>query len=438
MARIAYLSPMPPARTGIATYSAQVVASLKETGFRKRHRVQALWPLDPRVDQTVASADLAVYHVGNNAEFHGEIYRLAIRHPGLVVLHDLAIDDLVRWFRDTGDPLGSRAAAEAEAARLNLYDTRPDVGGPLETPWCAHLLRRARGVIVHSAFGAEYVRATGSRTPVFVVPHPVIAPPRAARRAAKRARHLREGMGQPFLVGVLGDMGGAKGIEAILEAVAGIEGDVRVAIVGRTIPGYDVGAAIESSRMSGRVTVAADVSERDFYTWLHASDVVVNLRHPHRGEVSGTLIRAMAAGRPVIVQAVGTYLDHPDDAVVRIPAGDPDPYALGEALARLRDDAALREAVGTRAREESERLQAEQTTAHGYEGAIEATMRLLGDPVRWATARWAASLAPAVSSTRDVDLALPHLERLRELAEVPTGVAWAGSSGRYGGSPQRR
>ncbi|MGH2710368.1 MAG: glycosyltransferase [Actinomycetota bacterium] len=430
MARVAYLSPMPPAPTGIASYSAQVVASLKEIDFHKRNRLDVMWPLDPRVDESVASADLAVYHVGNNAEFHGEIYRLAIRHPGLVVLHDLAIDDLVRWFRDTGDPLGTRAAAEAERARLYLYESRPDIQGPLETPWCAHLLRRARGVVVHSEFGRTYMEGTGSRTPVFVVPHPVIAPPRAARKAEKRARELRQGLEGKLLVGVLGDIGASKGIDAVLDAVSSMD-DAHVAIVGRRIPGYDVDAAIRDSRMEDRVTVAPDVGERDFYAWLHASDVVVNLRHPHRGEVSGTLVRAMAAGKPVIVQAVGTYLDYPDDAVVRIPAGEPDALALGEALSRLSEPSS-RDAVGGRAREEADKLRAERTTARGYEHAIESTLQLLGDPMRWAIARWATALAPSGPSDGGVDLALPHLERLRELAEVETGVSWAGSPGRYG------
>jgi glycosyltransferase involved in cell wall biosynthesis len=434
MARIAYLSPMPPARTGIATYSAQVLASLKEIGFRKRHRIEVLWPLDPRVDETVASADLAVYHVGNNAEFHGEIYRMAVRHPGLLMLHDLAIDDLVRWFRDTGDPLGMRAVAEAEPARLRLYETRPDIQGPLETPWCAHLVRRSRGVMVHSSYGAEYIEAIGSRTPVHVVPHPVIAPPRAARRAPKRAREIREGLGEAFVVGVLGDMGASKGIDAVLDAVSHLEGDARVAIVGRRIPGYDVEAVVAESRVADRVTVLGDASERDFYAWLHAVDVVVNLRHPHRGEVSGTLVRAMAAGKPTIVQSVGSYLDEPEDAVIHIPAGEPDALELADALSRLRADPELRARIGERAREETERLQTEQLTATRYEQAIEATLELLGDPVRWATERWAAALASAEPTSEDVTLALPHLERLHQLAEVPTGVEWAGSPGRFGSS----
>ena len=432
MARIAYLSPMPPARTGIATYSAQVLASLKEIGFNKRHRIDVLWPLDPRVDETVASAELAVYHVGNNAQFHGEIYRLAVRHPGLLMLHDLAIDDLVRWFRDTGDPLGMRAVAEAEPARLRLYEKRPDFSGPLETPWCAHLVRRARGVMVHSRYGAEYIRAIGSRTPVYIVPHPIIAPPRAARRAPKRAREIRERLGDAFVVGVLGDMGASKGIDAVLDAVSHLEDGVRVAIVGRRIPGYDVDAVVASSRVAERVTVVGDASERDFYAWLHAVDVVVNLRHPHRGEVSGTLVRAMAAGKPAIVQSVGSYLDEPEDAVVHIAAGEPDALDLADALSRLRSDPSLRAGIGARALEEAERLQANQLTAHAYRDAIEATLSLLGDPVRWATERWAAALVPAGPGAGDVDLALSHLRGIYELAEVPTGVSWAGSSGRFG------
>ena len=47
-----------------------------------------------------------------------------------------------------------------------------------------------------------------------------------------------------------------------------------------------------------------DLDDADFLAWLAASDVVVDLRHPHRGEVSGSLARAMQAGRPTIVSGV--------------------------------------------------------------------------------------------------------------------------------------
>jgi glycosyltransferase involved in cell wall biosynthesis len=428
MARVAYLSPQPPAGTGIATYSAQVLKGLRAAGAG--HRLEAPWPLGGRIDEVVDRSDLAVYHVGNNAEFHGEIYRLAVRRPGLVVLHDLAIDDLVRWFADTGDPLGRGAEDEADAARGHLFERRPEIGPPLDTPWCAHLVRRSRGVIVHSRFGAEYLEAFGTRTPAFVVPHPVIDPPRAARRAAERGAVLRARIPQSLLVGVLGDVGGPKGIEATLAAARHLGTDVAVAIVGRRIPGYEVDDAAVSSGIVDRVTVRLDVGEREFYAWLHAADVVVNLRHPHRGEVSGTLMRALEAGTPVVVQAVGTYLDWPEDSVVRIPGGQPDIAALLEALRRLQDPRE-RERIGAGAKREIERLRSEDATTTGYLRAIDRTLALLRDPRRDAAARWAAALAQMGGTEEHAALARSHLDALEELGEAP-GVRWAGSPGRFG------
>ena len=66
----------------------------------------------------------------------------------------------------------------------------------------------------------------------------------------------------------------------------------------------------------------------------------VDLRFPHRGEVSGSLRRAMQAGSPTIVSATGTYLDVPDDAVLRVAPGPTDPSSSRLGSRRLRDDRA--------------------------------------------------------------------------------------------------
>ncbi len=428
MTRVAYLSPQPPARTGIATYSRQVLAGLRAAGGA--HRFHAPWPLGGRVDEVVEGSDLTIYHVGNNAEFHGEIYRLAVRYPGLVVLHDLAIDDLVRWFAETGDPLARGAESEADSARGRLFERRPDIGPPLDTPWCAHLVRRSRGVIVHSPFGAEYLRAFGARTPLFVVPHPVIDPPRAARRGAERGAALRARIPQRLLVGILGDVGGPKGIEATLAAVRQLGTEAAVAVVGRRIPGYEVDDAAVSSGIVDRITVRLDVGEREFYAWLHAVDVVVNLRHPHRGEVSGTLMRALEAGKPVVVQAVGTYLDWPEDSVVRIPGGSPDIAALSAALRPL-EDPSERARIGAAAKRAVDRLRAEDATTTGYLRAIDRTLALMRDTRRQAAGRWAVALAQMGAAEEHAALARSHLDALEELEEAP-GVRWAGDAGRFG------
>ncbi|HEX2030478.1 MAG TPA: glycosyltransferase family 4 protein [Actinomycetota bacterium] len=414
MARIAYVSPLPPAPTGIASYSAAVLPRLRRTGVG---RIDAVWPVDGRAEEAVGRADLAVYHIGNNLDFHRDVYGLAVRHPGLVVLHDLSLDDLGGALLAVNDPLGPPTRAEALATAARLADG-PAVDEPLRVPWCAFLARRSRGILVHSEFGRRYLEAFGCRTPAFVVPHPPVETPAAIRRAARRARRLRRRVApEGVLVGVLGDVGAAKGIEAVVEAVARVGPPARLAIVGRRIPMYDIEEVLARSGHRDLVTVAQDVSDADFLAWLAACDVVVNLRHPHRGEVSGTLLRAFQAGVPAVVSATGTYLDWPEGAVVRVPPGPPDADTLAPVLDGLVRDPARRAEIGRRGHALADRLAAEDATARGYRRAIDATVALATDPARGALARWADALADvgATPETAARGLGVDYADALDEL-----------------------
>jgi glycosyltransferase involved in cell wall biosynthesis len=328
-------------------------------------------------------------------EFHLEIYRAAFLTNALIVLHDLALDDFVRGLKTAGDPLGFMAAREAGRLRGNL--TSPDVirNEPLREPWAAHVARRARGIIVHSAFCKRYLEEAGCRTPVFVVPHPVVEAAEAFERATQRARTLRaplEARGVRRLVVAPGDLNEAKRLDGLVAAGAQLPEDTHIAIVGRRIEGYDVQPVIDGARASDRVSVFADVDDGDFLGWLAAADVVVDLRFPHRGEVSGSLARAMQAGKPAVVSATGTYLDVPDDAVLRVGAGPADPSELALRLRTLLEDDDLRTRMGAAAAAHMREVRDTEATAHGYEHAIEQTLGLVRDPGRKAMAIWGKSL----------------------------------------------
>jgi glycosyltransferase involved in cell wall biosynthesis len=421
MARILYLSPLAPAPTGIATYSAAVLRELRATGFARRHRIEAPWPLRGGIEEQARSTDLAVYHVGNNLDFHRDIYAMAARHPGLLVLHDVALDDLGGALLAVRDPLGGPTRVEAMDAAAVLSAAGRVVDEPFRIPWCAYLVRRSRGVIVHSEFGRRYLGAFGARTPVFVVPHPLVETERSLHRARRRAARLRARFPDRVLVGVLGDIGRAKAIGQVLEAVARLDPSAHLVVVGRRIPMFDVEReVIRPSGHGRRATVVPDVADRDFLAWLAACDVVVNLRHPHRGEVSGTVVRALQAGKPTVVPAEGTYLDWPDDAVVRVPPGPPDPDRLAAALRPLVEDPARRAAVGGRARAHVAALRAERATARGYAAAVESTLGLIRDPARGALARWAGSLSDLGASPEAAarGLGAGYAESLAELSEL--------------------
>lgn len=394
--RVAFLSPLPPARTGVATYSAAVLAGLSRIGFTERQAIDVIWPVERKHEGPMPWYGLGVYQLGNNVEFHRDIYRHAIQTPGLVVIHDLALDDFVKGMIAAGDPLGYKASREALAIRGRISSENVLRSEPLRIPWCAHVTRSARGLIVHSEFCRRYLEALGCKTPMFVVPHPAIERPDDLERAERRRREVRapiEAGGGEVLVGVLGDLTAAKMIDVVLESVGRLDPSVHVVLAGRRIPGHDVDAMVAASGLGQRVTLRTDVSDDEFRSWLFASDIVVDLRHPHRGEVSGSLARALQAGRPAVVSATGTYLDWAGDLLFRVSAGRPDPGELAAVLRDLAGDSDLRTRVGARARSHMEELARAEATAFGYARAIEETLALVKDPARRALSRWAGALA---------------------------------------------
>jgi len=426
-ADLVFSGPLPPAATGIASYDRAVLDGLRRIGFFDRHRMTVLWPIEPRHVPVLPAFRLGVFHLGNNVEFHREPYRAAfLTQASLVVLHDLALDDFVRGMRALGDPLGFMATREAAALRRNLHSADVVRNAPLREPWCAHVVRRARGIIVHSEFCRRYLDELGCRTPVFVVPHPVVEPEADVRRAAERGRDLRlelEAKGMRSLVVAPGDLNEAKRLDAVLAAAHRLDGGVHVALVGRRIEGHDVDRIVDEARLGERVTLHPDVSDDDFLAWLGAADVVVDLRFPHRGEVSGSLMRAMQAGKPSIVSATGTYLDVPDDAVLRVAPGPPDPAELAMRIRALIEDDDLRSRMGSSARAHVERLRGSEATANGYERAIDETLGLVRDPAHKAMAIWGKSLADLGVGEADVreGLGLGYARALATFRTEPSG-----------------
>lgn len=393
--RLAFVGPMPPAATGIATYDRAVLDGLERTGFLERQPMDVLWPIHRRERRSISAYELGVFQIGNNVEFHRDIYRLACGAAGLLVLHDIAIDGFLRELDVSGDPLGRQALAEAAALPFRPVDPDAAIHEPLRVVWCAAIARMARGIIVHSRFCKRYLESTGTRTPIFVVPHPAVESEETLREARARARDLRarlESRGIRSLLVAPGDVNETKQHGAILAALAGLPPDVHLAIVGRPGGTYRIGRLVDRFGVGERVTIRLGVPDEEFLAWLAAADVVVDLRYPHRGEVSGSLIRAMQAGRATIVSATGTYLDVSDGATLGVTAGPADPHELREGIAALLRDVGRRERMGELAARSIRRLTETEATARGYEEAIGATLELLHDPQHLVLQRWSRSL----------------------------------------------
>ncbi len=105
--RVAFLSPLPPQSSGIADYSAELLPFLArhcdvEVFTDRPDDSRGLIPRDlplRGIDGFLARAndfDVALYQLGNNADFHGSIYDVVLRHPGVVVLHEYMLHHLIQ------------------------------------------------------------------------------------------------------------------------------------------------------------------------------------------------------------------------------------------------------------------------------------------------------------------------------------------------------
>ncbi len=320
--KLAVLTPLPPTRTGIAHYASMLLPALA-----RRAEVRAFESLE---GYRPADFDAVVYQLGNNPH-HETAYLEAMRVPGVIVLHDLVLHHLiVEMTLARGDVEGYSAALRANHGAMGEAWARGRAAGlHLESanflmPASIEVANRSLAVIVHNNCAAERLRSFGVSTPIHVVPHPYVPETRRFDRDALRARFdLTPG---DRVIGFFGHLTSAKRADVVLEAFRRARQDfprLALLVVGEPAPNID----LERLRSEG-VVMTGYVPDDEFPSYYAAADRLVNLRYPTAGETSGTLIRALDAGKPVAVSDYAQFAELPDTCVVKIPLGDGEVEAL--------------------------------------------------------------------------------------------------------------
>ena len=367
--KVAYYSPMPPERSGIADYSALLLPALRR-----------------RVDVTVVKrgrtrpargTDLSLYHVGNNPEAHGWIVDALRRRAGVVVLHDFVLHHLVAGLTiGRRDGHGYLDAMEREGGVVGrllghgvldkrippLWESRPQ-----EFHLAGEVLGLATGLIVHSHHVEERARAAGFAGPIWRVPHPAWPVPELGASG-------KETQGRP-LVGSFGNVNSSKRIPQLLEAFARLRRDrpdARLVLVGATSPGFDLDRRLQRLGLSDEGILREDyVDESRLWSLMAACDVCVNLRAPTMGETSGSVVRQLSLGKPVIVSDTGWFAELPDEVALKIPVGEGEVDALHAALELIARDDGVRAAMSATALELARREHDLEHAAELYASALE-------------------------------------------------------------------
>lgn len=410
--RVAWFSPVPPVKSGIAGRTAELVELLRQRGHE----------LDVFVDEPVARAaetvrsahdfiwrharapyDLNVYQFGNSSH-HDYEWPYAFRYPGLVALHDTHLHHaraaLLLRDRRPADYRTEFAfdepGANADLAELaiNGLDT------PLYYRWplIRALAATARLVVTHGEEAAGEIRSHLEDAPDLAARVSSVAlgegerPDPASALEARRSVRAKHGIPPDAMVfGVFGGIAPEKRIDQILDAFEACRPalpSARLMLAGAPASHYDLNASLAGRSIDDSVILTGYLeTDRALTDHLAACDVTFNLRWPTAGETSGPWLRALAAGRPTIITDLLHLRNVPsidprgwrrsqeaDPVCVAVDILDED-HSLRLAMRRLATDSAMREALGRAALEWWTREHTVERMADDYERVMEDARR---------------------------------------------------------------
>lgn len=369
--RLAYISPLPPEKTGIADYSAELLPELAryydiELIVDQEHVadpwLQANFPVRQVAwfKQHADRYDRLMYHFGNSA-FHQHMFGLLAAHPGVVVLHDFFLSGVLNYIDRTGYQPGIYQQALYEShgyTGLIDHQTGGNDAAVWQYPCNKAVLEQATGVIVHSQFSKSLAQTWyGADATDHWQTIPLIRalPTEGAsrRQAARQALGIQD---TDFLVCAFGMLGPSKLnhelLQAWLASALARDAHCHLCFVG----GNDANAytdalrlAIKNSACSPRISLTGFATQETYRQYLSASDVAVQLRTRSRGETSASILDCLAYGLPTLINANGSAAEIPDQLLLKLP----DQFAqidLVTALERLHHKAALRQSLAEQGR----------------------------------------------------------------------------------------
>jgi glycosyltransferase involved in cell wall biosynthesis len=376
--RVAIWTPLPPQESGIADTVAELLDEMSRTCDVEVFVDDAVVPSPELLGrypvhhfsafarrETGSPFDAVIYQMGASV-LHLYMYEPLQQHPGIVALHDLPWSYVLwAYFNSHHEPERFRAelaALEGDAAVDELISLEQEAAARGEElgdsssldfwarrPMLGRVVEASLAQIVHGDVGVTELRHAYPTAQARSVPLGVGDPyetwPATNMKSARQQLGLDPGA---FIVGVFGIVHPAKRIEACIRATAELavdDPDVLLLVAGRVLDDSyersltDLAAGLG---VAANVRLTGPVTFDSFLAHQVACDVIVNLRSPLVRQWSGTLMRGLAAGKPVIMSDVPYWRSFPDDVCPRIPTDDSELGVLTQALRTLHDDEAHR------------------------------------------------------------------------------------------------
>lgn len=394
--RLAYVSPLPPARSGIADFGAEFLPELarhyeievvvqqgKDFTAEMDPALVSNYPVRSPEEALVLrdSYDRILYHFGNS-DHHGHMTEMIRALPGVVVLHDFFLSGLFGYLQHgIGIPgVFNEALFQSHGfAALRMLDNNR---GLQETIWkypCNRpVIDRALGIIVHS----QYAKQLSDQWygPALSTDWRIVPLARATAGNMTSDEKTRQDLGfsdAEFIICSFGGIAQTKLTDRVLEGFfasnASRKPGVRLVLVG-SMPAGEFGSKLEKliseNASGGRVTVTDWVSPEEYRQYLTVADIAIQLRSLSRGETSAAVLDCLNYGVPTIINANGSMAELSRDAVAMLD-DDFKTEDLAAAIDGLYGDEAKRSALAKAGMAIARARHNVRSCADAYQQAIE-------------------------------------------------------------------
>lgn len=326
--KINWFSPLPPASTEIANYTLRLLPSLAEQAEILLWTTQSTWNVELEKYGEVCTysleqipwskihqGDLNIYNIGNNAQFHLDIWQISRHCSGLVVLHDYKLQHFFSSiYQHNHDAYSIQMehyyGVEGKNMAQLLLQNRVSIDFMAENyPLTPLALENAAGVITHNKFAYEQLTKENQWITAFT-PLPYDIPRQGDPQLPKSLQ-------PPYRLIIFGYLGTNRCLNVTLQALASFprKSQFKLDIYGEISHKNHVIQQIQELEIEDIVTVHGFVSEETLKIALSNAHLAINLRYPTMGEASATQLRIWGYGLPSLVTQVGWYQDLSKDSV---------------------------------------------------------------------------------------------------------------------------
>lgn len=334
--KMAFISPLPPERSGIADFSAELLPALAE-----------FYDIDVFVDIQVIRSnqssnnynlknlqdlpleyelyDRVFYHIGNSPN-HSRAAELVNKCPGVVAFHDLYLGDL-RYYQQHHDGLSYKWFTELYQGHgftslLELARAKDLLEVLHKYPCHFSIVKDAIGGIVHSKSAIDLVQTWNDKKVANKFDYVPLARKAARCFSQKSVRNSLGFAENDIVICSFGMLGPTKFndrlLKAWLKSPLSKAPQYKLVFVGENDPelyGKNLLETIQFEELKDSVTITGWVSSEEYTRYLNVANLAIQLRSTSRGEASAAALDCLNYGIPLIVNEVGALSELPHELV---------------------------------------------------------------------------------------------------------------------------